>query len=89
MTAVNAFPREPSDVVFIEGTTPSTPHSPLQLMTTLTYRGIAYTPAEGKAAAAKADGLIYRGCTTRAVIEPTVAPTLTRTWFGHNYQLAF
>ena len=58
-------------------------------MTTLTFRGIAYTPAEDKAAAPKADGLIYRGCTTRAVTEPIVAPTTTRTWFGYSYQLAF
>ena len=57
-------------------------------MTTLTYRGIAYTPAQGKAVATKADALIYRGCTTRAVTEPTVAPTMTRTWFGYSYQLA-
>ena len=58
-------------------------------MTTLTYRGVAYTPAEDKAATPKADGLIYRGCTTRAVIEPTVAPTMTRSWLGYSYQLAF
>ena len=51
-------------------------------MTTLTYRGIAYTPAQGKAAAPKVYGLIYRGCTARAVTEHTVAPTMTRTWSG-------
>ena len=48
-----------------------------------------YTPAQGKAAAPKAYGLIYRGCTARAVIEPTAAPTMTRSWLGYSYQLAF
>ena len=58
MTAVNACPKAQRDGEFIEGTIPSTPPNP---MTTLTYRGVAYTPAEDKAATPKADGLIYRG----------------------------
>ena len=62
---------------------------PLKPMTTLTYRGVTYTPAERKAVVGKVDGLIYRGCSTRAVIKASAAPTRTRNWFGHSYQLAF
>ena len=56
-------------------------------MTTHTYRGVPYTPVDGKTAAPKIDNLIYRGCITRAITAPTVAPTMTRTWRGYKYQL--
>ena len=91
MSQIKAGPRESGDGESIEGTAGSTPPT---TMTTLTYRGVAYTPAEVSTAASKAmapmaHGMVYRGCRTRAVIKTTVAATKTRTWLAHSYRLAF
>ena len=84
MSGINAWLGDPGEGDLTEGTTPSTPLKP---MTTLTYRGVAYTPAEGIAPPPRPEALIYRGCTVRAPSEPPPAPTMERVWLGYRYQL--
>ena len=82
MSGINAWLRDPGEGDVIEGTTPS---PPLRPMTTLTYRGVTYTPAAGIAPPPRPEALIYRGCTVRAPIEPPAALSVERVWLGQRY----